>query len=205
MIGVHALLIEVALRADVVGDAPRQGRRAADHDGGNAHIRGPRDPCVARVDPGLIPARDRFERDVRIARDHRFARPRVLARHDPVVAAARIATAQRSSHTLRLADAASTRSVHRVPSVHRFRRVAPAGFSGQSPIGLGRNDRFVVGLARAELVVQRTFTQRPFGKLGLANHGKPPGQIPLELDFNRDAVERSPGRRLIVEQIEFDR
>src|SRR5207247_7848163 len=81
------LLIEIALGTDVVGDAPGDMRRAADHDGGHAGLRDARHLEGAAMQVDLVPERDGGERDVRIAGDQRLARGGAAAGEDPVVAA----------------------------------------------------------------------------------------------------------------------
>ena len=199
MIGIHSFLVQVALRADIVCDAPGQRRCAADHDGGNACVGRARDPCVTRVDAGFVPTGNGFESDMRIAGDHRLAGTRMTARDYPVVASGRLARAERSSNAFRHAGVSVAGRSRSRSSV----RLRP-DFLSQSLVGFGRNDRFLVRFAQAKVVVKRTVAEGAFRQFGLADHGEASRQIPLEFDFDRDAVERGPGRWVIVKQIEFD-
>ena len=84
---VGLLLIEVALRADVVGDAPGDVLVAADHDARHAGQRDAGDVEAAAVQAHLVPDRDGVIRDVRIAGDERLAGVGAIAGEHPVVAA----------------------------------------------------------------------------------------------------------------------
>ena len=84
-----AFLVEVSLRADVVCDSPGDFLIPAEHDGwhpGISHAGNIERPAAQM---SFVPARNRFERDVRVAGQQRCSRRRFPAGDDPVIAAGR--------------------------------------------------------------------------------------------------------------------
>ncbi len=177
---VRALLVEVALRADVVGDAPGDAPVATEDDARRPRISGPRhvEPSADQV--GLIPAARRAEGDVWIA-DHERPAGSAAARADhPVVAAGAVVDpAQWRLHGIRAAVGA---------------RIFP-----------GMQNRLVDRLGSHKGAVQRAVAQGAPGQLGHGNHRKPPREIPAKLTQQRNRVERPPCLGPIVEQVELDR
>ena len=86
-VGVFLFPVDVALRADVVCNTPREGLIPAEDDARYAHVTGSRGVNLRSGQMDLEPARHCAERDVRIAGDHRCAARRLVPRDDPVVAA----------------------------------------------------------------------------------------------------------------------
>ena len=177
---VRALLVEVALRADVVRDAPGDAPVATEDDARRPRISGPRhvEPSADQV--GLIPAARRAEGDVRIADHERPAGNAAARADDPVVAAGAVV------------DPAQRR-LHRVRAAARARVLA------------GMQNRLVDRLGGREGAEQRAIAQGAPGQLGHRNHRKPPREIPAKLAQQRNRIERPPRLRPIVEQVELDR
>ena len=177
---VGAFLVEVALRADVVGDAPGDAQIATEDDPRRSRISRARHVEPAPNQVNLVPAAGRAEGDVRIA-DHHPSAGHAAARTDyPVVAAgAVIEPAQRRLDGVRAAAGA---------------RVLPR-----------MQDRLVDRLGSHEGAVQRTVAQGASGQLGYRNHRKPSREIPAQLAQQCDGVERPPGFRPVVQQVELDR
>ena len=84
---VGSFLIQIALRANVIGDGPPNTPVTAEHDGWHTRERHAGHVERAAGQLHFVPARHRGERDVRVACDHRFSRLRPCAAHHPIVAA----------------------------------------------------------------------------------------------------------------------
>ena len=168
---VGALLVEVALGADVVGDAPGDARGAADHDGGHAGVgRSRRRRSCRRGGPPRTSTRRRRRRCGDRWRPWAARSPRATRRPPSCCCPAR-PRGQPTTRADRL-DAA------------RRRRVAA-----------GRQDALVVRLALEEGVVERPLAEGAAGQLGDRDHREADGQVVAELAEDRQGIERRPRAR----------
>ena len=178
-VGVLLLLVDVALGANVVGDAPREGLVPAEDDAWDPDVPGPRDVHLRAGEMHLVPARDRAERDMRVARDHWRAARGLPTGDDPVVAAQSLVGV--ADH---LADGDFAHP-------HRWVRTL-------------WDDTLVLGLSGKEEVEEGTFAEHSLRQFGNRYDGQAAREIPAELLPDSHGVQRRPLVRLVAEQVELD-
>ncbi len=187
MLGACLLLIQVSLRADVVGDAPRHPPIAADEHRRHPHVRAASHIERTAGQMHLVPTRDGLHRDVRIAGHHRPAARAAFAVDHPVVAADR---------RVRIAD--------RLPNARIFLSIAGRPRRG-APSRIRLQDALVVRLGREKRAIERIVAQAPPGQLGHGDHRESAGQVPAKFSLDDQAIDGPPRLGTIVEEVELDR
>src|SRR5216683_3063743 len=125
----------------------------------------------------FVPDRDRAKRDVRIAGDNRLAGRGSCRGEDPVVAA------------VSLVSVAARLTRH------------PLALSGA--IGTGRQNRFAVLLTLQEGMVKGTVAEDSLHQIGNDDDWKAAREVPAKLARDGQAIDRRPGFRPVIQQVEL--
>ena len=174
------LLVQVADRADVVREAPREVAATAEDESGQADEAGSDHVEAPAVETDLVEGRRPLVRHVRVGPEHGLARPGPGPRDHPVVAAG---------------------GLRRMLVEHR-RGQARAGWVGS----VGREDgRVGLSLAREDGRDESLVAEVAPQELGTGTHVRAAGELPAERHGTRHRVERGPGLPLGPQQRVLDR